>query len=375
MFQIIDSSIDILPLYSLNPWNIKLGRDFAPNMFVCSFKEDWQDATLQPIENFSLHPASVVLHYSQSIFEGVKAYRSESGDIRLFRPELNARRFNQSAERMVLPTIEEADFLEALDAVVRANKSHVPDSPGYLYLRPALLGTEACIGPEAGKEALFFILALPGGPLFSSFGEVVGQIDVQISYDVARASRGGTGSVKVGANYAVSMRTNKDAKRFGCAQVLYLDPLEGKYVEELGGMNIFFSDGKKLITPSLTQSMLGGVTRRSVIELATHLGVPVDERRIEIRELEKSISDGTIIESFGCGTAAAITAIRSLRSPNNSIELKFKNLVGSLTKLFHEELTSIQFGTKPDKMNWMRKVKSIDNCEESLSFQPSAVDF
>jgi branched-chain amino acid aminotransferase len=365
MLKISVRSVKTTPSYCLDPWKLKLGDHFAPNMFVSSFKGRWGDAKIQPVSNFSLHPASVVLHYSQTIFEGLKVYRTAGGELQLFRPELNANRMRQSARRLVLPEFEEADFLQAIDSVVKANEAFVPVEPGFLYLRPAMIGTDICIGPQAGKEALFFIIALPGGPVFGDPDSLVGQINVMISLDVARAARGGTGAVKAGANYANTLLTVREAQSAGCSQVLFLDPVEGRYLEELGGSSLFLSDGEKLITPKLTSSILDGVTRKSIIEIAHKHGILVEERAIELKELTDSVLTGVWSEGFVCGTAAAVTAINSLRMNHGAELIKLKTAPGPMTSFIAQEITGIQFGSKPDYFGWTRKVQRTQSLPPS----------
>jgi branched-chain amino acid aminotransferase len=352
--QIVDNSIVSQPDYSLNPHELEFGKAFAANMFSCEFRDGaWrQDGELKALETFNLHPASLVFHYAQGVFEGMKAYKGANGEIRLFRPQLNARRMCYSAWRMALPEFPEEWFLSAVRAVVLANKDYIPEAPGSLYIRPTLIGTEACLGVRASAEAVFFVICLPSGSFFKSDVPGPGAVDVLVSEDAPRAFRGGTGSAKAAANYAISLKTIKDAKEMGCAQVLFLDAAEHKYVEEMGGMNVLFSDGKKLITPELTDTILDGVTRRSIIDLARDEGIPVEERKVTIDEIVTGARNGTITEGIACGTAAVVTSIRSLKLSRSQEVVKFATAPGPLTERIFNDLTGIQYGRREDPFCW-----------------------
>ncbi|HEX4167321.1 MAG TPA: aminotransferase class IV, partial [Bryobacteraceae bacterium] len=240
----------------LDPKQIAFGKTFAPNMFVCDYKSGrWQDARLEPVHNFSLHPAALVFHYAQAIFEGLKAFRQVDDSIALFRPEKNAARFNRSAARMCMPELPEELFLTAITELTRVEEDYVLAEPGSLYLRPTMIGTEACIGVRSSSEFLFYILALPSGAYFPEAHGGPGAVHVLISKSVVRATRGGTGAVKAAANYAVTLKTISDAKQNNCAQVLFLDASQEQRVEEMGGMNIMFVEGGALVTPPLNDTI------------------------------------------------------------------------------------------------------------------------
>jgi len=350
-----NSNPNARPDYSINPQELEFGKKFAANMFVANYRSGkWEPGELSPLTNFSLHPAALVLHYAQGVFEGLKTYRVGEGKFQLFRPELNARRMVHSAERMALPPYPEADFLDAVSAVVKTNLNFVPEAPGTLYIRPTLIGTEPCIGVRASSEALFYIICLPAGSFFKSDSPGPGAVDVLVSEDAARAFKGGTGSAKAAANYALSLKTIKDAKEVGCAQVLFLDAEKKEYLEEMGGMNVFFSDGTSLITPDLNDTILEGVTRRSIIDFAKSEGIKVEERRISIHELLSGIESGKITEGLACGTAAVVTGIKSLKMSKSLKSYALSAAPGPMTTRLYDAITGIQFGRRPAPEGWVR---------------------
>lgn len=356
--RIIDRGIVAHPNFSLNPAELEFGRRFAANMLTCTYKDGkWGEAEIKPLEDFQLHPAAIVFHYGQAVFEGLKAYKAKKGSFLLFRPELNAERLNHSAWRLDLPELPMEFLLRAFEDVVRSNKMFVPDTPGSLYLRPTMIGTEACLGVRGAKEVLFYIIALPSGSYFKDVPMGAGAVNVLVSEDVARASRGGLGTAKAAANYAVSLKTIREGKDIGCAQVLFLDSATGEYLEEMGGMNVFFSDGKKLITPELSGEILVGVTRRSILEYAAKAGIPVEERKISLKEILTGIKNGTITEGLACGTAAVVTGIKSLMLSKSGEVLTLPPAPGPMTSKLYSALTGIQFGSAPDEMGWVREVK------------------
>src|SRR5665213_557934 len=237
----------------LDPAKLEFGRTFTPDWFVSEYRNGlWQNSRVEPVHNISLHPAAIVFHYGQSIFEGMKAYRWANGKIALFRPKDNARRFARSAERMAMPPVDPEFFVEAVKALVRTDAEWTPREPGSLYIRPTMMGTEACIGVRASHDFLFFILALPSGAYFKEAGgSSVGTVTVYVAETSSRAAHGGTGDVKASANYAISLHTIEEGKKRGCSQVLFLDSGGRRLVEELGGMNVFFVEEGELVTPPL----------------------------------------------------------------------------------------------------------------------------
>jgi branched-chain amino acid aminotransferase len=357
-FTITDKSIPAKPDYSLDPELLEFGKKFAANMFVCEYKNGkWGEGQLKPLEDFKLHPAAIVFHYGQALFEGMKAFKGPDGQALLFRPMENARRLNKSAERLAFPTFPEDFFLEAVKKVVSSNYSFIPGKPGNLYIRPAMIGVEPCIGVRSSVENLFFIIALPTGSYFKNTAvNDVGTVPVLISEDVARAARGGLGGVKAAANYAVTLKTIAEAKDQGYSQVLFLDAEKREFLEEMGGMNIFFYDGEKIFTPKLSDTILEGITRKSIIEIAPRLGIKVEERKIPLVEILEGIEKGEITESFACGTAAVLTGISSFKLSNKGNIYNLKNPAGPITKKIYSALTAIQRGETEDPFNWVIKV-------------------
>ncbi len=278
----LDIPITIPPPSSVNvdldPAKLGFGTTFSPNWFLSEYKNGaWGNARVEALHNIALHPAAIVLHYGQSIFEGLKAYRWPNGRVALFRPRDNARRFARSAVRMAMPPVDEEFFLEAVRALVRTDAAWIPKEPGTLYIRPTMMGTEACIGVRASREVLFFVLGLPSGAqLQGSWAQRRRHhITVYVAESTTRAAHGGTGDVKASANYAISLRTIEEGKKKGCSQVLFLDSGGRRQVEELGGMNVFFVEDGALHTPPLHDTILPGITRDSVIQVARDLGIKV----------------------------------------------------------------------------------------------------
>lgn len=353
-FTITDKSIEAKPDYSLDPEQLVFGKSFAANMFVCEYKDgQWGVGEIKPLEDFKLHPAAVVFHYGQALFEGMKAFLGHDGQPLLFRPLENAKRLNKSAARLDLPTIPEEFFLEAVKKVVSTNRAFIPESPGNLYLRPTMIGVEPCIGVRGSTENLFFIIALPTGSYFKGVGvSGVGSVAVLISQDVARAAAGGLGGVKAAANYAVTLKTIREAKDQGYSQVLFLDAQKSQYIEEMGGMNIFFYIGNKLVTPSMSDTILEGITRKSILELAPKLGIEVEEKRISLKEIFDGIQNGSISEAFACGTAAVLTGISSFKLSLDHSICNLKESPGPVTKKIYAALTAIQRGEAEDIFGW-----------------------
>jgi branched-chain amino acid aminotransferase len=343
------------PQAELDPSKIAFGKMFAPNMFVCEYREGkWQSPRLEPLANFSLHPAAIVLHYAQAIFEGLKAFRQADGSIALFRPDKNARRFHDSAVRMCMPPVPEELFLAAVSELTRIHDDYVPREPGSLYLRPVLIGTEACIGVRASNEYLFYALALPSGAYFPEAKNGLGSVDVLISESVVRAAPGGTGNVKAAANYAVTLKIISDAKHQNCAQVLFLDVSPEQRVEEMGGMNIMFVENGTLMTPPINSTTLPGVVRDSILVLAQDLGIPTREFAYPAAELFAKLKSGAITESFACGTAATITGIAHFLTEHGE---KFTlPAPGPVSEKLYRHLTGVQYGRVPDPHGWRRTV-------------------
>lgn len=340
----------------LDPAKLEFGRTFVPLQLSSTYKDGaWQRASIEGIENITLHPAAIVFHYGQAIFEGLKAYRWDDGSINLFRPIENARRFHRSAKRMAMPPVSEAVFVEGIRALVGHAREWVPKFPGSLYIRPIMIATEPCLGVRAANEFLFYTLILPSGSYFSGLTGT-GSIKVFVSSDVGRAARGGTGNVKAAANYAVTLKIIAEGKDKGCSQVLFLDARGQRRVEEMGGMNVFFVSGKKLITPKLNNTILPGVTRDSILKLAPTLGYEVEETDINFDDLTQKIKKGEITEAFACGTAAVIVGIESFLLESGEKIVMPVAAPGPLTSKLYDQLTGIQYGKYPDPFGWIVKV-------------------
>lgn len=348
--------------------DIEFGKIFAPNFVIAENKSgQWSELRVEPLHFLSLHPATVVFHYGQAIFEGLKAFRQADGQVGLFRPEFNAGRFVKSAERLLLPPLEEDVFIEAAIEAVRTNFDYVPERPGSLYLRPTMIGSEAQIGVRGSKEALFFLIALPAGAYFRQNRSSEQGIDVFVDQKTVRAARGGTGNVKAAANYAVTLQSIDKAKKLGCAQVLYLDSVERDLIEEMGGMNIFFFINNELVTPPLSGTILPGVTRASAIEAAGVLGVPLRERPITIQEIKEACKTDNEMEAFACGTAATIVRINSFLF-EDGFRLSLPDpKPNSITAQLLTYIQNIQYGAAPDLHNWIRIVSPNKESEGKLT--------
>jgi branched-chain amino acid aminotransferase len=342
----------------LDPAKLEFGTTFAPNWFVAEYRDGaWGNARVEAWHNISLHPAAIVLHYAQSIFEGMKAYRWANGKAALFRPAENGRRFAVSARRLAMAPVDPEFFVEAVKALVHSEKEWIPQEPGSLYLRPTLIGTEAAIGVHASHEFLFFILALPSGAYFKEAGSGgAGTVTVYVAETTSRAAQGGTGAVKASANYAISLLTIEEGKKRGCSQVLFLDSNGKRQVEELGGMNVFFVEGKKLYTPPLQNTILPGITRDSVIQVARDLGFEVEEKPIQIDDASAKIQSGQVTEVFACGTAAVVVGIKELVFESGKRLVIGDGTAGEVTLKLNAELQGIQFGRIADRHRWMEIV-------------------
>ncbi len=339
----------------LDPARLEFGRTFAPDWFLSEYRDGhWQNSRVEALHNITLHPAAIVFHYGQSIFEGMKAYRWANGKVALFRPMENARRFMRSAERMAMPPVEPGFFVEAVKALVRADIEWIPREPGSLYIRPTMMGTQAGIGVHASSEFLFFILVLPSGAYFKETGaSATGTVTVYVAETTSRAAAGGTGDVKASANYAISLRTIEEGQKQGCSQVLFLDSNGHREVEELGGMNVFFVENNTLYTPPLNGTILPGITRDSVITVARDLGLTVQETPVKIDEAAEKIQSGRIAEVFACGTAAVVVGIKELVFETGRRLPIGNGASGEVTRRLNTELQGIQFGRIPDRHGWV----------------------
>ena len=331
------------------------GKIFTDHMFLMDYsvEEGWHDARIVPFGPIPLHPASTVLHYGAEIFEGMKAYRAEDGTIRMFRPMENVRRLNQSAERLCLPTLDEEGCLDIFNTMVTLEKDWVPHSEGTsLYLRPFLFGNDPHLGVHAVKEAVFCLICSPVGAYYA---EGLNPVKIAIESEDVRAVRGGTGYAKCGGNYAASLRAGKRAEEQGYTQVLWLDGVERKYIEEVGAMNVMFKIDGKIVTPALSGSILPGITRKSCLELMRNWGYDVQERQISVDELLEAASSGKLEEAWGTGTAAVVSPIGQLFYGGNTYQIS-DNQIGELTQKLYDELTGIQWGKKADSFGWSHVV-------------------
>ncbi|MEE0807967.1 MAG: branched-chain amino acid aminotransferase [Acutalibacteraceae bacterium] len=331
------------------------GRIFTDHMFLMDYSADkgWFNARIVPFGPIPTHPASTVFHYGAEIFEGMKAYRAEDGSIRLFRPLENVKRLNNSAERLCLPQIDEEGCLDILNTLVELEKDWVPHSEGTsLYLRPFLYGNDPHLGVHAVSNAVFAVICSPVGAYYATG---LNPVSIAIESQDVRAVRGGTGYAKCVGNYAASLRAGKRAEEKGYAQVLWLDGVERKYIEEVGAMNVMFKIGGKIITPELTGSVLPGITRKSSIELLRSWGYEVEERLFSVDELFEAVENGTLEEAWGTGTAAVVSPIGHLFYNGKEYTIS-DNKIGALTQKLYNELTAIQWGKAEDKFGWSVKV-------------------
>ena len=331
------------------------GKKFSDHMFVMEYKEGegWKNPRIIPFGNISLSPASTVFHYGAEIFEGMKAYRTPDGKIQLFRPYENAKRMNNSAERICLPEIPEEDFVQALEALVKIDADWVPHEPETsLYLRPFTIANDPFLGVHPATEAIFMIIASPVG---SYYAEGLNPVSIMIETEDVRAVRGGTGYAKCGGNYGASLRAGKKAEEKGYSQVLWLDGVERKYIEEVGAMNVMFMVGDEIITPALTGSILPGITRKSCIELLRSRGYKVTERQFSLDELKEACANGTLKEAWGCGTAAVVSPIGKLVIGDETYVIN-NNEIGAVTQELYDTLTGIQWGKVEDTFGWVYPV-------------------
>ena len=331
------------------------GRVFTDHMAVARYSEGagWHDARIEARAPFQIDPACAVLHYAQEIFEGMKAYRQDDGGIALFRPERNARRFSESAARMAMPALPEALFLGSIEALIAADRDWVPGGDGSLYLRPFMFASEAFLGVKPASEFIYCLIACPVGAYFKGGARAV---SVWVSQDYTRAAAGGTGAAKCGGNYAASLVAQAEAIRHGCDQVVFLDAAEHAYVEELGGMNIFFvMDDGSLVTPPLGGTILPGITRDSVIALARAAGHEVTERPYRFSEWQADARSGRLREVFACGTAAVVTPIGEVKGTHGAFAIG-NGGGGAVTERLRATLVGMQRGTVADPHGWVKRI-------------------
>jgi branched-chain amino acid aminotransferase len=334
--------------------NPGFGRIFTDHMALVHYDQakGWHGARVESRANFPLDPATAVLHYAQEIFEGLKAYKREDGGVNLFRPDANARRFHNSAERMAMAPLPEPVFIEAVEQLVRTDRAWMPDGEGSLYLRPFMIASEVFLGVKPSAEYIFAVIASPVGSYFKGGPAPV---SIWVSENYTRAAVGGTGAVKCGGNYAASLRAQAEAIEHGCDQVVFLDALERRYIEELGGMNVFFVfDDGSLSTPPLG-TILPGITRDSIIALARDSGRPVREEPYTIEQWRADANSGKLKEAFACGTAAVISPIGKVCSASGDFLIS-GGAAGPVAMGLRKQLVDIQYGRAADPHDWIRKV-------------------
>ena len=331
------------------------GHIFTDHMFVMNYDtgKGWHDARIVPFDNVTLSPAAMCLHYGQEIFEGLKAYRTADGSVQLFRPDENYKRMNVSAERMVIPQIDEEFMVEATKKLVEIEKDWVPHTDGAsLYIRPFIFATDPFVGVRPADHYTFLIILSPSGAYYSTG---LNPVKIYVEQKYVRAVRGGTGFAKTAANYAISLKGQDEAHNQDYEQVLWLDGVEQKYIEEVGSMNIFFVIDGEVITPQLTGSVLPGITRKSALEVCKSKGIKCSERRITIEEVAKAYDEGKLDEVFGTGTAAVISPVGHLKWGDKVMTIN-DNKIGKISQMLYDTMTGIQWGKIPDEFGWTVKV-------------------
>ncbi|MCS7199172.1 MAG: branched-chain amino acid aminotransferase [Caldimicrobium sp.] len=331
--------------------NLPFGKIFTPHMFLMNYdeKKGWHSPRIVPFSYLELHPAAIVLHYAQTIFEGLKAYAGVDGKIRLFRPWDNIARLNRSAERMCIPKVDSELALKAIKTLIWIDRDWIPKERGSsLYIRPFIFGTEGALGVKPSSEYLFVIIL---SPVKSYYEEGFNPISIYVTDTYVRAFPGGTGDVKAGGNYAASLKAQEEAKNLGYTQILWLDGIERRYVEEVGTMNIFFYFEDELATPELSGSILPGITRDSVLKLANFLGLKVRERRISIEEVLEGAKSGYLKECFGTGTAAVISPVGKIFYKGEEVLIN-NGQTGPLSRKLFDYLTGLQYGEREDPFGW-----------------------
>lgn len=328
------------------------GHLFTDHMFLMNYQEGkgWHNARIVPYGPIPMDPSASCLHYAQEIFEGMKAYRTAAGKIQFFRPDENFKRLNNSCERLVIPKIDEALALEALKKLVTIDKDWVPSAPGTsLYIRPFIIANQEALGVHPSVNYIYCVILSPSGAYYASG---INPVKIYVETKYVRVSKGGMGMVKTGGNYAASLLAQEEAEKQGYSQVLWLDGVERKYVEEVGSMNVFFKINGEIVTPALTGSILPGITRKSVIEMLKSWGMPVNERILSLEELMEAAENGTLEEAWGTGTAAVISPIGELKCGDRHVVIN-QNQIGPVSQKLYDTLTGIQWGGLPDTFGWI----------------------
>lgn len=331
------------------------GHIFTDHMFVMDYitGKGWHDARIVPYEDFAISPAAMCLHYGQTVFEGLKAYRTADGDIQFFRPIENFKRMNVSNDRLVIPRIDEQDCLQALHALVEVDKDWVPHTDGAsLYVRPFIISVDPFLGVKPADHYMFFIILSPSGAYYETG---LNPVSIYVESKYVRAVRGGMGFAKTGGNYAASLIGQDEAHKQNYSQVLWLDGVEQKYIEEVGAMNIMFVIDGEVVTPMLQGSILPGITRKSALDVCRAKGIPVSERRITIQEVADAYDNGKLNEVFGTGTAAVISPVGHLKW-NDKVMTINNNEIGPISQMLYDTMTGIQWGKIEDTFGWVEKL-------------------
>lgn len=341
-----------------DPNELVFGKQFTDHMFVMDYDEGqgWHDGRIIPYGDILISPASSVLHYAQMMFEGMKAYKTASGDVLLFRPEMNARRLNRTNERICMPQMDEELFVAAVKATVHEDKDWVPDAPfTSLYIRPFIIADDPALGVKSAHHFRFMIILCPSGPYYAANRGKLSTTRIFVEDEYIRAAHGGTGYAKVGGNYAGSLRASQKAYACDCNDVLWLDAHEHKYIEEVGSSNAFFVIGDEVITAPLAGTILPGITRDSVLTLLREWGVPATERKLSIDEVVAAAKEGALKEAFASGTAAVISPMGTLRYLGEEYVINNRE-VGALSQKIYDTITGIQTGKLPDTRGWTQRV-------------------
>ena len=339
-----------------DPKTLVFGRSFTDHMFVMNYSTEkgWHDGRIVPYGPFALEPSAMVLHYAQEVFEGMKAYRTPDGGVQLFRPMENALRLQSSCERLCIPTIDPQTVVDAITQLVKVEADWVPSEPDTsLYIRPFVIATDPALGVHASHTYIFAVICCPVGAYYP---EGLNPVKIYVEDEDVRAVKGGTGFTKCGGNYAASIRAGERAEEQGFSQVLWLDGVHRKYIEEVGSMNVMFKIDGAIVTPELTGSVLPGITRKSCLELLRDWGYTVEERLITAQELFDAAQAGKLEEAWGTGTAAVVSPIGLLAWEDRK-ETVSGGKIGELTQKLYDTLTGIQWGTEPDPYGWITPVE------------------
>ncbi len=338
-----------------DPKKLGFGKIFTDHMFLMNYDagKGWHDGRIVPYGPIALEPCAMVFHYAQEVFEGMKAYRAPDGGVQLFRPYENARRFQDSCARLCIPSMDEELFVQAVKQLVKVEADWVPNEPGTsLYIRPFVFAADPSLGVHASHSYIFCVILSPVGAYYAAG---INPVKIYVEDEDVRAVRGGTGFTKCGGNYAASIRAGERAEELGYAQVLWLDGVERKYIEEVGSMNVMFKIDGTVVTPKLTGSVLPGITRKSCIELIRSWGIPVEERLLSAQELFDAAQSGKLDEAWGTGTAAVVSPIGWMKWEDKDVEV-CGGKIGPLTQKLYDTLTGIQWGTVADPHGWVVKL-------------------